>query len=122
MKSIFGLNERIVALISYLGVFITGILAFILEKENRFVRFHALQSTVTFGALFIIVGIINLVRGILSAIPFLGWLVSGILGLVVGIITILGIILWIYLMYTAWQGKEVRLPIIGDVVWAQVNK
>ena len=41
---------------------ITGLIFFLAEKENRFVRFHAMQSLITFGglmALYIVLGIIG---------------------------------------------------------------
>ena len=122
MKSIFDLDERVVAAGSYLLGFITGIVVLVLEKSNRFVRFHALQSIVTFGALAIIIGALDLLGGIIGIIPLLGWAVAFIIGLIVKLIGLVGVVAWLWLMYSSWKGREFRVPIIGDIVWAQVNK
>jgi uncharacterized membrane protein len=29
---------------------------------------------------------------------------------------------WLFLMYSAFTGKQFKIPVIGDVVWAQINK
>lgn len=121
MKSLFGLNERLVAPFSYLGWALTGILVFIFEKENRFVRFHALQSTITFGALAILSFVVNLLNNMLSVIPVIGIISGMILTIVLFALNIGSIILWVYLMYTSWQGKTFKVPIIGDIVWDKVN-
>ena len=71
------------------------------EKENRFVRFHAMQSMITFGGLWVLLFI-------LSFVPILGWLVMT--GLYV-----VGVILWIVLMVKAYQGELFKLPMIGDI-------
>jgi len=66
------------------------------EKENKFVRFHAMQSTLLF------IGII-LVDVVLKMIPYLGFLV------VIIIVIPLSAILWLLLMYKAYQGEEFKL-------------
>lgn len=107
-KSVFGLNENLAGLLSYLGVFVSGIIILILERENRFVRFHALQSTVTFLTL-------SVASWVVGIIPILGWMASGIIGLV-------SFICWAYLMYTAYKGQTVKVPFIGEAVWNVINK
>jgi uncharacterized membrane protein len=69
-KTALGINENMEGLLCYVLGFITGILFLVLEKDNKFVRFHAMQSIVTFLVLFVI----SMVFGI---IPFLGWMLSG---------------------------------------------
>lgn len=90
-------------LICYALTFITGILFLVLEKDNRFVRFHALQS-ILFGAFFFVA------NTVLSAIPFFGWILSLLLGL-------LGFVLWLFLMFKAFSGAMYKLPWLGD--WAE---
>ena len=53
-KSSLGLDPNVAALLSYLGGFVSGIIIFVLEKDNKFVRFHAMQSLILFGALFVL--------------------------------------------------------------------
>ncbi|MCL2396558.1 MAG: hypothetical protein FWC93_00650 [Defluviitaleaceae bacterium] len=113
-KSVFGLNENLAAALAYLGVFVSGIVVLVLEKENKFVRFAALQSTIFFLAAFIVGGILDW----LTWIPLLG----GLIGLVHGIFSIAALLVWLYLMFTAYKGQAVKLPILGDICWDQVHK
>lgn len=102
-----GLDPKVAGLLCYLLGFVTGIIFLVLEKQSRFVKFHAMQSTVVFVAVIVI----NLV---LSWIPIIGWLASI-------IITPLTFILWIVLMLMALQGKMYKLPYIGDWAEQQAN-
>jgi uncharacterized membrane protein len=106
-KTALGIDENIEGLLCYLLFFITGILFLILEKENKFVRFHAMQSTATFVVLFII----SMVIGI---IPIIGLAISLLIGL-------LGLILWLLLMFKAYQGDIYKLPIFGDFAEKQIK-
>ena len=100
-KASIGMEANLAALLSYLLGFITGIVFYVLEKENKFVRFHSLQSILIFGIFFVA----SIAVGI---IPILGWIVASIINLV-------GIILWIILMIKAYQGEYFKLPIVGDI-------
>jgi len=106
-KTELGIDENIEGLLCYLLGFITGILFLILEKENKFVRFHAMQSTVTFVVLFVI-------SMVLWSIPIIGWVISP-------LISLLSLILWILLMYKAYQGEVYKLPIVGDLAEKQIK-
>ncbi len=101
-------NENLMAAASYLLGFITGIIFLLLEKESKFVRFHAMQSTILFGGIFII----NLALGF---IPLLGWLV----GLV---LSFAAFIFWIILMWKAFQGEMYKVPFVGDIAEEQLKK
>jgi uncharacterized membrane protein len=107
-KTSLGLNENVEGLLCYVLTWITGIIFLILQKENRFVRFHAIQSIVTFLPLMILAIIIGL-------IPFIGWIISPLLW-------ILSFILWIVLMFKAYSGQMFKLPIAGDIAEKQLNK
>lgn len=93
-------DQNLKAALTYLLGFVTGIFFLLTEKENSFVRFHALQSTVVFGALFI-----------LNFVPVLGFFTVP-----------LGLILWIFLMYKAYSGERYKLPYIGDFIERQAGK
>jgi uncharacterized membrane protein len=113
-KSLFDLDEKISGLLCYALGWISGIIYFVLEKSNKFVRFHALQSTVWFLLLFIV----NIVLGWLVWIPVIG----SIIGVLQWLIGLLSLASWIYLMVMANKGATFKIPIIGDAVENQINK
>jgi uncharacterized membrane protein len=113
-KSLFGLTENLVGLIAYLGFFFTGIAVLILEKENKKVRFHALQSTIWF----LFLAVIGWVALFFSGFPLLG-IIFSLIRLAVKVLTVIS---WLFLMFNAVTGREFKIPIIGDVVQAQINK
>ncbi len=108
-KTSLGMDENIEAALSYFLGFITGILFFVLEKENKFVRFHAMQSIAVFVALFVI----NMFLGIILAITIVGLMLFP-------LIYLLEFILWIVLMYKAYNGEKFKLPVVGDFAEKQV--
>jgi uncharacterized membrane protein/ribosomal protein L40E len=101
------LEPNVAGLLCYLAWWITGLVFILIEKENKFVRFHAVQSIVTFGALNVLI----VVFGILDGLDVIGvlfrilWTLTG----------VLWIILWIVLMVKAYQGERFKLPIAGDI-------
>ena len=99
-KTSTGLNENVAGLLCYVLGWISGVVFILIEPENKFVRFHAIQSIVTFGAL-------NVVGFILNWIPVIGGFVSW-------AISVLSFILWIVLMVKAYQGTKYKLPWSGD--------
>ena len=103
-KTSMGLEPNIAGLLCYVLGWVTGIIFFILEKENKFVRFHAFQSIITFLPLTILGGIFGFV------LWWFGW-----------IINVLTIVLWLVLMLKAYQGAMFKLPIVGDIAEKQVK-
>ena len=96
-----GIKPNVAALLAYLLGFVTGLIFLLIEKNNKFVRFHALQSIVVFGIIFI-------AQWIISFIPAVGVIVSGLL-------SILGVVLWVVLMVKGYQGEKYKLPWAGDI-------
>ncbi len=103
-----GLDPKVSGLLCYTLWFITGILFLAVEKQSYFVRYHAMQSTILFGSLFLV----NLVFGI---IPFLGVFINFIL-------MPISFVLWIAMMIFALQGRTVHIPIVSDIVRQQLQK
>jgi uncharacterized membrane protein len=96
-RSSTGLDENVAGFFCYLLGFITGIVFLAVEKESRFVKFHAKQSTITFLGLFVL----SLIVG---WIPVLGILIF-----------IFSLILWLILMVKALRGEKYVLPIVGKL-------
>ncbi len=99
-KSSTGLDENVAGLLCYVLGWVSGLVFFLLETENKFVRFHAIQSILVFGVL-------NIALIVLGWIPFIG-------GVFCGLIGVLGFVLWIILIIRAYQGVKFKLPWAGD--------
>ena len=102
-KTSTGLEENVAGLLCYVLGWVSGLVFILIEKENKFVRFHAIQSIIVFG-------ILSLASIILSRILFLG-----------GIIGILGLVLWIVLMIKAYQGEKYKVPWAGNLAEKQIK-
>jgi len=99
-----GLPKNTAAALCYLLGWITGLIFLLIEKEDKFVRFHAMQSLVTFGILTLV-----------SFIPLIGWVLSP-------LVTLVGLVLWILLMVKAYQGEEFELPVTGKLARQWLEK
>ncbi|HTL47110.1 MAG TPA: DUF4870 domain-containing protein [Verrucomicrobiae bacterium] len=100
-KTSTGLQANVAALACYALGWITGLIFYLLEKENKFVRFHAFQSIVAFGAL-------TALQIILAAVPVIGWTL-------LPLIYLAQLALWIFMMIKAYQGEKFKLPVAGDL-------
>ena len=96
-KSATGLPKNTAAALSYVLGPITGVVFYLIEKDP-FVRFHAMQSTVVFLALFVLQWVFGITIILLPLVP---------------LISILGFVLWLLLIYKAWQGEKFEVPVLG---------
>ena len=105
-----GMRARTAGWLSYLLGWVTGLIFFLLEKENRFVRFHAMQSILFFGGLSVLEAIISFFEKLFSysLFPFVGF------GLISSVVGLVSFICWIVLMVRASKGMYYKLPVIGD--------
>jgi uncharacterized membrane protein len=100
-KTSIGLTENVAGLLCYVLGWVSGFVFILIESENKFVRFHAMQSIIVFG-------VISIVGGVLGWIPFIGTFFSW-------VISIVAFILWIVLMVKAYQGTRYKAPWAGDL-------
>jgi uncharacterized membrane protein len=108
-----GLPSNVAGALAYLLGPITGVLFLVLEKRDAFVRFHAAQS-IGVSVVFIAAGVLlAVVTSVLAVVPILGWLAG--LALSLGF-SLLGLAVWIWLMFKAWQGDQWEAPVIGEKV------
>ena len=100
-KTSSGMDENVAGALAYALGWITGAVFLLTEPTNKFVRFHALQSLVVFGAL-------SVLWFVTVSIPFLGWLIALVL------LPPVSLILWLFLMFKAYQGDRFKVPFAGD--------
>jgi uncharacterized membrane protein len=96
-KSGTGLNKNTAGAMAYVLGPITGVIFLVLEKD-AYVRFHAMQSIVVFIGLFILQFILGFTIFLLPLIPLVG---------------IISFVLWLILIYKAWQGEKWEVPLFG---------
>jgi uncharacterized membrane protein len=116
-----GFTPNVAGALAYLLGFITGILFLVIEpfRTDRFVRFHAFQSifaNLAWIAFWIVWQVVTLTLAAFT---------HGFLFIILAPVNLLlalgGLCLWIYLMYSAYQGKTFQLPIIGPLAAAQAG-
>ena len=100
-KTSSGMDENVAAALAYVLGWITGAVFLLVEPANKFVRFHALQSVIVFGAL-------SLLWFVALSIPFLGWFIALVL------LPPVSLILWLFLMFKAYQGERFKVPFAGE--------
>jgi uncharacterized membrane protein len=132
-----GLDPKVAAAISY--IWIVGLIFFFIEKENKFVRFHAMQSILFGIANSVIMMVLAIVATILTVVftigaaaastatgsGSVGGLVSLLVGLIWLIFWLLAMVFLVGLIFAAvkaYQGQKFKLPIIGNMAEKIVNK
>lgn len=99
-KTSTGLDKNIASGLCYVLGWLSGLIFLLIEKEDKEVRFHAMQSIVVFGG----INVLNIVLSIsLVGIPLIPLLV------------IIALVLWILLMVKGFQGAQYKLPFAGDL-------
>ena len=101
-KTSIGLDGNVAAALAYALGWVTGLAFLLIERENQFVRFHALQSAIAFGSL-------SIAWMVSLSIPIFGWLFALV------VIPAFSIGLWLFMMFKAYQGERFKLPVAGDI-------
>jgi len=97
-------EERILGILAYLSVLV--LVPFLMKEKSDFVRYHTKQGLVLFGG--------EIILGILSGIPILGWFIIAPLGwLAALVLTVIGI-------WNVLEKRSKPLPLIGP--WAEKIK
>lgn len=94
-----GLKKETAAALAYVLGPVTGVIFLVIEKDP-FVRFHAMQSIVTFVGLFALQWILTLTIILVFLVPLVG---------------ILMFVLWLLLIYKAWMGEMWEVPVFGKL-------
>ena len=116
-----GLDGNLAALLGYI-IWVVALISLLMEKENRFVKFHAIQSLLLHASaivLFIALMIILMILGIVLAMAGLGAL-GALLWLLYMVAVVAYIGALVYSAVKAYGVVEYELPIIGSMArkWA----
>jgi uncharacterized membrane protein len=110
-----GMAQNTEAGLSYILGWVTGLIFFLAEKQNRFVRFHAMQSILFFGGASILNVILSIAGSSVHGLGIAFSCLSGIIG-------ITSLVVWVILLINAFQGKYFKLPVIGDYAEKYANQ
>lgn len=112
-----GLDENVAALLSYVLGWLTGLIFFLIDKRP-FVRFHAMQSIITFGGLHVINLILvfgGVIGGFAGGMMGGGFLLGGLSFLLYALLSLVILVCWILCMVKAYQGERFKLPLVGNI-------
>jgi len=102
-----GLPSNVTATLAYVFGAVSGVILLMIERDDKFVRFHAWQSVLTFlGAL--------LVSLLVTSFPVFGGLLNA--AFTAGLVA-----LWVLLMVKAFAGERFKLPYVGEIAERQVR-
>ena len=109
--------DNVASALCYAVGFITGIIFLVMApySQNKTVRFHAFQS------IFFSVGVI-LIRIVLGIVLGMMWFAGGGFLMTIGISGLFSLacfVLWLYVIISVSQGKNVVLPIVGPLAQQQ---
>jgi uncharacterized membrane protein len=102
------LPPTISAALSYVLGWITGLIFLVVERRNRFIRFHAMQSLLVSLALTVLWAVAR----IIFALPLIGGALGCVLTPALAVATFL---VWAGLIVLALLGRETRVPILGNI-------
>ena len=113
-----GLTENAAGALCYLGGLITGIIFLVIApyNQNPRIKFHAFQS-ILLNLAWVLAWFVLIAVGMV--LPF-G--ISVLLSLMSLLIWGGGLVLWLVLMWKAYQGESLSLPVIGDIARQQAAK
>ncbi len=115
-----GLPSNVAAALACIPL-IGGIIFYVLEKRDSFVRFYAMQSIIFGGAWIMFAIVYQIVYAILVSIPAIGGLFAVVLALVWALITIAFLIVFIIAVIKAFSGVRWDIPYIGPMARQQVD-
>ena len=95
----------------YAGWWVTGLIIWFLERRDRFVRFHAAQSCVAFGAIAVVI-LSSAARGSVAVVHAVG--VQRAAGRAV-FAWVAGVVLWLVSIWKAANGADWRIPVAADI-------
>lgn len=105
------MSQNLAATLSYALGWLTGLIFYLIDKRP-YVRFHAAQSIVVFGALHILTIIIGIIFGVSFVTG--GWIGFSLGRALYRLLDIVAFVLWIILMVKAYQGDRFRVPFAAD--------
>lgn len=107
-----GLPRRVAAALAYAGWWVTGVIFLFIEQRDSYVRFHAAQACVAFGAIALVVAALTGVA--VTALMFMPR-AFGFWAWTAGLSWLAGLGLWVVSMWNAATGRRWRIPMVAEI-------
>jgi uncharacterized membrane protein len=119
-----GLETHVAGTLAYVGGWVSGLIFLLVEKNDRVVRFHAMQSIIVFGFLTILIVILSALRSLFALTVWNGALmpVSLIFTVLWALAIAFGIVLWLLLMIRTYHKQQVLVPVAGDLAFWMMER
>jgi uncharacterized membrane protein len=110
-----GLSENVASALCYVFGLVSGIIFLVLApyNQNKTIRFHAFQSIFMHVGIIILFIALSIVSVMLHGLGIFG------LGLLSPLIWLASFLLWLYMMWSAYNNKLVVLPVVGELAQKQ---
>jgi uncharacterized membrane protein len=118
-SSTTGIDARLASVLCYSLWWVTGLLFLILERRDRFVRFHAAQSLVLFGGLSLVLAAIGAFSAVALVLSNQMYQIVQAAG---NLIWVAAAAVWLVLVLKAWRGETWRVPLFAALADAIVEK
>lgn len=112
MMSSTGLSTNTGAVLAYAGWWVTGAIFWFVERRDEVVRFHAVQATITFGGLAVIIALSGMLA--MVSLSFLPWGFSTFIT-AAAVTWVTGVILWLISLWKVSSGDDWRIPVAADL-------
>lgn len=122
-----GRRQEIAAVLCYCGYplagagWLSGLVMYLLNKDDESVRFHALQSIVFSLVMTIGLLAIGMAALIMAFVPLAGDLLVVFFGLILGLVVLASLVIWLILIVKAYSGEMYKLPVIGDFAHSRIQ-
>jgi uncharacterized membrane protein len=109
-----GLPPRVAGLLCYAAAWASGLLLVAIERDSRFVRFHAWQSLLGFGALTLLAIV---AWGVTILMAFVSPAAFRVMGYVTQFAWIALGVAWLFAVVMVARGRRWKMPLVGK--WAE---
>ncbi|MFH1246898.1 MAG: DUF4870 domain-containing protein [Candidatus Micrarchaeota archaeon] len=106
-------DSNLMGAVAYLLFTITGVILYLAKPEDKYVRYHAIQSAI----LGVVLWVISMILGIAIGATTMATLgTTAIIGIMImGLMQLVFFVIWIFCMWQAYSGKKFKIPVIGDL-------
>ncbi len=115
-----GVPPNVAACLACVFPLIGGLIFLSLEKKNPFVRFYAMQSVYSGGAIFVAYIVLHVIRWVIAPIPVVGWVLNWMISLIWVLVALLWVVIYLVTIVKSITGKEWEIPYLGRLARQQL--